>query len=107
MCNYNEFDNFQPIQPLNCGCDNFEQNNRCPVDKKYYNCNKTKQVIKHQRIVKHQHDIINEYDIVHEHDYNYYDVVKEREVDKHNDHTCHDDDNYCENDQNNCRRRCR
>ena len=105
MRNFNECDN---IKQFDCECDNFERNNRCPVDKKQFDCGKTQQVIKHERIVKHRHDIVNEYDIVHEHEYNYFDVVKEREVVRHNDHTCHEDDNYCKKfENNNCRPRCR
>ena len=68
------------------------QNFDCPIDRK---------VIKHQHVIRHQHDIINEYDVVHEHVYNYYDVVKTREVPvKHNDHRKHKP-NYC--GEKNCR----
>jgi hypothetical protein len=34
---------------------------------------------------------------VHEHEYNYYDVVRTRDVVKHNDHTKHKPDYCCEN----------
>ena len=68
------FDDCEERQDFDCGCD--------------------RRVIKHRHIVKHQHDIINEYDVLHEHHYNYYDVVKTREIEKHNDHRHHKPD-YC------------
>ena len=68
-----------------------------PVNKQEYDCGRDQTVIKHQHVGKHQHDIINEYDVVHEHQYNYYDVVREREVVKRNDYTTRQP-NYCDND---------
>lgn len=65
-----------------------------PVATRQFDCGKTQRVIRHQHVVKHQHDIINEYDVIHEHDYNYFDVVREREVVRHNDCTTHEP-NYC------------
>jgi len=72
------------------------QENNCdnPVERKEFNCGVDKQVFKHQHVVKYKHDIINEYDVIHEHEYNYYDVVKNREVVKRNDHTTYKP-NYC------------
>ena len=68
----------------------------CPeVNVREFNCEPDKQVIKHKHIVRHQHDIVNEYEVVHEHDCNYYDVVTEREVVRHNDFTSLNTD-YCE-----------
>ena len=71
-----------------------------------FDCGATKQIIQHKHIVKHRHDIINEYEVVHEHDCNYYDVVTEREVVRHNDFTNHVP-NYCERTQDCACRLCR
>jgi|GEM_PF-1696849 len=64
------------------------------ADRKVYNCNVDRHVVKHLHIVKHRHDIVNEYDVVHEHDYYYHDVVKTREIVKHHDHVPYNPD-YC------------
>ena len=66
------------------------------IERQNYDCGVDRKVIKYQHIVRHQHDIINEYDVIHEHHYNYYDVVKTRETEKHNDHRKHKPD-YCRN----------
>ena len=65
------------------------------VNVREFDCEPDRQVIKHKHIVRHQHDIVNEYEVIHEHDCNYYDVVMEREVVRHNDFTSHNTD-YCE-----------
>jgi len=78
----------------NCG-------NRPDVRRRTYDCGGTRQVIKHEHIVKHRHDIINEYDVIHEHEYNYYDVVRERNVVRHNDQTNHEPDYCCERENGN------
>ena len=75
-----------------CGCN--KENNCDSVIKTEYNCNADRNVIKHQHVVKYRHDIINEYEVIHEHDYNYYDVVTNREVVKHHDNTSYKP-NYC------------
>ena len=80
---------FDPVIE-DCGCPAVPA-----VDEKVIECGKDQQIIKHKHIVKHQHDIINEYEIIHEHEYNYYDVVAEREVVKNNDF-CNYKPEYCE-----------
>jgi len=81
---------------MNCTCSGGCQ--RCggnQVRRRVFNCPGSRQVNRHQHIVRHRHDIINEYDVIHEHEFNVHDVVREREVVKHND--CrHHQPNYCE-----------
>jgi len=80
-----------------CECKNVREERCEPVIRREYNCGVDKKVIKHQHIVRYQHDIVNEYDVVFEHEYNYYDVVTNREVVKRNDCTSYKP-NYCEED---------
>jgi len=75
-------------------CDRMPHDCCEPVAMRQFDCGKTQRVIRHQHVVKHQHDIINEYDVIHEHEFNYFDVVREREVVRHNDCT-HHEPNYC------------
>ncbi|MCL2217327.1 MAG: hypothetical protein FWB91_09960 [Defluviitaleaceae bacterium] len=76
-------------------CQSSCQSSCCePVIRREFDCGGTQRVIKHQHIVKHRHDVINEYDVIHEHEFNTFDVVREREVTRHNDCTSHQP-NYC------------
>ena len=84
---------------MSCNCNEYRTNNFSSVDKENHNCTPSRQVIKHDVVVKHQHDVVHEYDVVHEHEYNFYDVVKTRDVSKNNDYRnykpnyCHEEDN--------------
>ena len=81
---------------MNCTCTNgCHQCNREPVIREVFNCPGTQRVIRHEHVVRHQHNTINEYDVIHEHEYNTHDVVRQREVVKHNDCRTHEP-NYCE-----------
>ena len=84
MCN-NECNNMSPC----CGDPEVE---KCEFD-----CGVDQKVVKHQHVVKYKHDIINEYDVIYEHEYNYYDVITEREVETCNDHTDYQP-SYCQQD---------
>ena len=84
-----------------CNCERCNGNRRqeedCePVIKEEYDCGADRCVKKYQHIVKHRHDVVNEYDVVHEHEYNYYDVVTNREVVRHCHHNTHKPDYCCE-----------
>ncbi|MCL1857831.1 MAG: hypothetical protein FWF92_01180 [Oscillospiraceae bacterium] len=94
MCFNNEGNN--NFEPFNNGSNNCDR-----VIRQRFDCGRTQQIIRHQHIVRHQHDIINDYDVLHEHDYNYYDVVRERNVVRHNDHTNHEPNYCCDRNQNN------
>ena len=65
-----------------------------PECEKEFDCGTDRQIIRHRHVVKHRHDIVNEYDVIHEHEYNYYNVVKTREVVRRNDCEPYNP-NYC------------
>lgn len=66
----------------------------CGTNRQVFSCPGTQNVVRHEHVVRHRHDTIHEIDVIHEHEFNTFDVVRERQVTRHNDCRTHEP-NYC------------